>query len=91
MQGETEVQVTVSLVNTGEAAWVSTALRTNSGQTSIRERVPRFGKTTAGPLRVKVSRAAVRTHRPRGSHRTWEFWRSFATKSEAPVEDARHI
>lgn len=56
---DTEVQVTVSLVNTGEAAWVSTALRTNSGQTSIRERVPRYGTTTAGPLRVRVSRAAV--------------------------------
>lgn len=59
-----EVQVTVSLVNTGEAAWLAAGdgacrLRTSAGESAVREKVARFGKTTLEPLRIKLGVQAV--------------------------------
>ena len=56
-------QITVSLVNTGEAAWLpgtgnpkpgDCLLHTSAGDLPIRAEVPRFGITTLGPITVSI-------------------------------------
>ncbi len=60
----TDVEIAISLVNTGEATWISTgdgacSLRTNRGDAAIRAGVPRHAQAAAAPLRVKVGRDPI--------------------------------
>jgi hypothetical protein len=63
-----DYEVTVSLLNTGESEWLpggnaakpgECVLRTSAGDAAIGQKVERFGKASAGALRVAVGQQSV--------------------------------